>query len=55
MTDDFALKVIDHDVAMSRARQTARDILLRHPPCLTNAPVNDLIEDIADAIARPPK
>jgi hypothetical protein len=47
-TDHFLREEAMTDIA----RQTARDILLRHPPCLTNAPMNDLIEDIANAIAR---
>jgi hypothetical protein len=44
--------VIDHEKEVLRALQTARDILLRHPPCLTDAPMNYLIEDIATAIVR---
>ena len=33
------------------ARQTAFNILTRHPTCLTDdMPLNDLIDDIADAI-----
>ncbi len=44
--------VIDHEKEVARALQTARDILLRHPPCLTDAPMGDLIEDIATAIVR---
>jgi hypothetical protein len=37
---------------MVRARREAANILLRHPPCLTDAPMGDLVEDIANAIAR---
>jgi hypothetical protein len=39
---------------MVRARREAANILLRHPPCLSeDVPMGDLIEDLATAIARP--
>jgi hypothetical protein len=47
-TDHF----LEEEAMTDIARQTARDILLRHPPCLTEAPMGDLIEDIATAIVR---